>query len=291
MEKCNFYKKGDCIYRKDGLCQKHKSKDDNLSLHCYGFWSEDKIGHFKYYAEMFSTGMKNKWPKLYYIDLFSGPGKCIIRENLKEINGTCLEVVNLKDKFTQYFLVDKNPLCISNLKQRIGEQNNIKYYNEDCNIAIEKIIKTIPDYSLSLAIIDPDSLQFCFDSYEQLSKKKIDLIVNYPIGPIERAISSVLKKKLDSDTLDKFHPGWKDIVSKKTWGNSKDVVIRNLVKNYINEIEKLGYYSSPSIIPFKNIKNTTMYYLVLFSKDKKGIEFWDKKTNSLKNRNPQRSFF
>ena len=67
---CSFYKKGDCEYRKDGICQKHRSKDDNLSLHCSGSWSEDKIKHFKYYTEMFSTGMKNKWPKLYYIDLF-----------------------------------------------------------------------------------------------------------------------------------------------------------------------------------------------------------------------------
>lgn len=88
--KCEFYKKGDCEHRKDGICQKYKSKDDNLGLHCSGSWSEDKIRHFKFYTRMFSTGMKNKWPKLYYLDLFSGPGKCIIRENLKEINGTCL---------------------------------------------------------------------------------------------------------------------------------------------------------------------------------------------------------
>ena len=77
-------------------------------------------------------------------------------------------------------------------------------------------------------------------------------------------------------------------MTKETWGNSKEVMIRNLVKDYISKIEKLGYASSQLKVPFKNIKNSTMYYLVLFSKNKKGIEFWDKKTNSL---NPQKSLF
>lgn len=291
IRKCDFYKNGECKNNKEGICQRYKSKDDNLSLRCSGFWSEAKINHFKYYAEMFSTGMKNKWKNLCYIDLFSGPGKCIIREELKEINGTCFEVIKLKDKFTHYFFIDKNSTCISDLKKRLKGYNNVRYYNNDCNVIVREVVEKIPKFSLGLAVIDPDSLQFCFRSYKQLSERKIDLIVNYPISSVERAVSSLLSKKLDSKVLDNFHPGWRDIVSKKTWGNSKEEGIRNLVKNYVSKIEKLGYYSSPSIVPFKNIKNSTMYFLLLFSKDKKGIEFWDKKTKSLKKKDPQRSFF
>lgn len=290
MTRCKFYIKSNCSFRKNGLCLKYKSSKDDLRLRCSGRWSKNKINYLKYYAGMFSTGMKNKWPRLYYIDLFSGPGKCIIREGLQEVNGTCLEVVSLRDKFTKYFFIDKNPICIRHLKKRMKGLKNIEYYTDDCNKAIESIVTKIPDYSLSMAIIDPDSLQFCFSSYENLSRKKIDLIVNYPIGPIERAISSVRRKKLNSKKLDKFHPGWRDIVEKNTWGNSKRIIIRKLIKDYVEKVEALDYYSSPSIVPFKNIKNTTMYYLILFSKDKKGIEFWNKVTNSLKKKNPQQSF-
>lgn len=291
MKKCNFYKGGKCINNKDGICQKYKSKYDNLTLHCSGYWSEVKIDHLKYYAAMFSTGMKNKWPNLFYIDLFSGPGRCIIREGLKEIDGTPIEIINLKDKFKKYFLIDKNPICINDLKKRVGKKVNVEYYNDDCNVVLEDIIESIPDNSLSLAIIDPDSLQFHLSSYEQLSKRKVDLIINYPIGPIERGIFSVLRKKAGSNVLDKFHPGWKNIVSRRKWGNSKEANIRNLIKDYINRIEKLGYYSSPLMVPFKNIKNTTMYYLILFSKNKKGIEFWRKKTKAFKDKKPQKSLF
>lgn len=291
MEKCKFYKKGDCVNNKGGICQIKKSVD-GLSLHCSGYWSEDKIKHLKYYAEMFSTGMKNKWSELYYIDLFSGPGKCIIREDGREINGTCMEALNLKDQFKKYIFIDSNVICIEDLKKRVGGNKGVEYYAGDCNNFIEEIIDKLSEYSLSLAIIDPDSLQFCFKSYEYLSKKKVDLIVNYPIGPVMRSVTSVLAKKLNSDTLDKFHPGWKDAVTvtKQTWGNSEETKIRNLINDYISKVEKLGYFSSRLVIPFNNIKNSMMYYLVFFTKNKKGLEFWDKKTNSLKKRNPQQSF-
>lgn len=129
-----------------------------------------------------------------------------------------------------------------------------------------------------MAIIDPDSLQFNFSSYDKLSEKKIDLIVNYPISAVERAITSVLSKKSKSKKLDNFHPEWREIASKS---NSKKTMIRNLIKDYVSKIEKLGYFSSLLKVPFKNIKNSTIYYLVFFSKNKKGIEFWNKKTNSL----------
>lgn len=122
--KCQSYKNGDCVNNKDGICQTHKS-EDGLSLHCCGSWSKDKIDHFEYYAEMFSTGMKNKWNgRLYYVDLFSGPGKCIARENLEEFDGTCMRAVNIKDKFNHYFLVDTNSLCIKDLKQRLKNEKN-----------------------------------------------------------------------------------------------------------------------------------------------------------------------
>ena len=287
---CEFYKNGYCKFRKkDGLCGKYISREDNLSLRCVGLWSKEKIEFFKYYADMFVTGMKKKWKKRYYIDLFTGPGKCIIREDLGEINSSCLEIINLRDKFTNYFFVDKSQTCIKDLRKRAGSVKNIIFYNEDCNLVIKEIIKTIPENSLSLAIIDPDSLQFHFNNYAELSKRKIDLIIYYPIGPIERAVSSVYKQKLKSKILDKFHPGWKDIISKRGWGNSKSENIKSLIKDYKRKIEKLDYFSSDITPPFKNKKNTTLYYLFAFSKSKKGILFWKKATQGIAKRGGQQA--
>jgi three-Cys-motif partner protein len=286
--KCECYSKNGCRYNPDGIgiCKKYKSKIDNLSLHCCGSWSKEKIDHFKHYAEMFSTGMKNVWGgNLYYLDLFSGPGKCIDRGNMNEFDSTCVQVINLKDKFKKYFLIDNNAQCINDLKQRLKNEKNVEYYNKDCNVSVQEIIEKIPKTSLGLAIIDPDSLQFHLDSFKELSKRKIDLIVNYPIGPINRATSSVLKNKSDSKTLDKFHPGWKSIMDKKSWGSA----ITDLINDYMKKVEGLGYFTSKSLVFFKNDKNVPLYYLVFFCKDKKGIEFWEKTTKSFEKRNPQPS--
>lgn len=290
---CEFYKNGKCKFKKEGICEKYKSRADNLSLHCAGFWSEDKVRHFKYYADMFSTGMKNRWHNRYYIDLFAGPGKCIIRENFKEINGTCLEVFNLKDKFTKYFFIDKNSICIKDLKKRLADNSRVDFINDDCNLALNNVVKYIPEFSISLAIIDPDSLQLNFDSFKILSKIKGDLIINYPIGPVERAVSAALaKNNYKTSRLDKFHPGWREIVTKKSWGCDKKQNIRNLVADYIKKICDLGYFSAKlNLVPFKNSKNTTMYFLIAFSKSEKGIDFWKKKEQGLKNKNRQQPLF
>ena len=234
---CEFYKNGSCNLRgKDGLCNKYKAREDGLSLRCTGSWSKEKIGLFKYYAEMFVTGMKNKWEKRYYIDLFAGPGKCIIREDLGEIDSSCLEIINLKDKFTKYFLVDKSLSCIKDLKKRVGDDKSAVFLNEDSNLEIKKIIQTIPENSLSLAIIDPDSLQFHFDNYTELSKCRVDLIVTYPIGPIERAISSVYKQRLKSDILDKFQVG-AVLVSTQVVAETQDT---DLAQEFFAKIEESG---------------------------------------------------
>jgi len=289
MVKCEFYNKEGCKFNKDGICTKYKSKSDNLSLHCSGEWTKEKVAHFKWYADIFSLGMKNKWPSRFYIDLFCGPGKSIIREGLEEINGTVLDVLDIREKFTKYFFVDMNKICIESLKKRVGERSDIEFYSSDCNLIIEKIIDSLPSYSLSLAVIDPDSLQFNFKNYGILSRKKVDLIINYPIAPIERAISSVASSNYESRVLDNFHPGWRNIINKNTWGNGKKEKMRKLREDYFQKIRDLGYYSCNIMSPVKNGRNATLYYLIFFSKDKKGIEFWEKQIKSFdeKNRQPK----
>lgn len=288
---CDFYKEGKCNFNKEGICKKYKSREDNLNLHCAGSWSEDKIKHFKYYAEMFSTGMKNKWPNRCFIDLFSGPGKCIIREDYKEINGICLETLKLKDKFTKYYFIDKNLDCINTLKERAGNSAGVEFFCEDCNIIIKDVVEKISKFSLNLTIIDPDSLQFNFDSFEILSQIKGDLIVNYPIGPVERAVSAALTQdNWKTSRLDKFHPEWREIVTRKSWGHSKEQNMRDLLDNYIKKICDLGYFSAElNLVPFKNSKNTTMYFLIAFSKSKTGIDFWKKKERGFKKQSRQQS--
>jgi len=47
--------------------------DDGLYMSEVGRWSKRKYHFLGNYLNMFSTGMKNKWPERHYVDLFSGP--------------------------------------------------------------------------------------------------------------------------------------------------------------------------------------------------------------------------
>ncbi|MBE0448306.1 MAG: hypothetical protein IBX64_09460 [Actinobacteria bacterium] len=46
---------------------------DGLPAMDIGAWSENKHYYLDRYCYMFAVGTKNKWPRRYYIDLFSGP--------------------------------------------------------------------------------------------------------------------------------------------------------------------------------------------------------------------------
>ena len=63
--------------------------------------------------------MKNKWPgRLYYVDLFAGPGRCRMRETRKEIDGSPL-VALLGFDFAKYFFFEADSTCFQALDARV----------------------------------------------------------------------------------------------------------------------------------------------------------------------------
>ena len=48
--------------------------DDGLTFAEVGSWAEDKYRLVAIYDKLFATGMKDKWDKRVYIDLFCGSG-------------------------------------------------------------------------------------------------------------------------------------------------------------------------------------------------------------------------
>ena len=66
---------------------------DGLPVRESGPWIEKKHRLLTYYADLFATGMQNKWEKRVYLELFSGPGKCFIRDTAQEDLGSPLKVI------------------------------------------------------------------------------------------------------------------------------------------------------------------------------------------------------
>jgi len=75
---------------------------DGLPARCVGQWSKDKCYYIGRYAAIFSAGMKDKFPKRDYIDLFAGPGRCVLSDDSGEFDGSPILALNTKVPFTTY---------------------------------------------------------------------------------------------------------------------------------------------------------------------------------------------
>ena len=77
---------------------------DGLPIRDSGAWIATKHRLLTYYAHLFATGMKYKWKSRVYLELFSGPGRCLIRKTGKEDLGSPLKVI--EHEFTKFIFTE-----------------------------------------------------------------------------------------------------------------------------------------------------------------------------------------
>jgi len=95
---------------------------DGLPVRKSGIWATEKLYYLERYLDIFSVGMSKIWAgNLFYIDLFSGPGSCMIPETQVEFDGSPL--IALKFNFTKYFFFESDSVCFSALKSRVESRS------------------------------------------------------------------------------------------------------------------------------------------------------------------------
>ena len=128
---------------------------DGLPIRESGSWIQQKHHPLTYYSEIFNQAMKNKpWDHRVYLELFAGPGKCLIRESNCEEDGSPLKAV--EKNFTDYIFIDICEAAARALSQRLARHpkaGRVDIWCGDCAEAIRQI--TIPSKSLTLAFVDP----------------------------------------------------------------------------------------------------------------------------------------
>jgi three-Cys-motif partner protein len=136
------------------------SATDGLPIRDSGAWIQTKHRLLTYYAELFSKGMKFKWKTRVYLELFSGPGRCFIRETSKEDLGSPLKVI--QHEFTHFVFTEMSTAAAEALQKRLGPCPNAQraeIWCGDCAEAIQEI--RIPIGSLTFAFIDPTGIGHC----------------------------------------------------------------------------------------------------------------------------------
>ena len=288
--------RGKCKHRnkESGNCKISNGKDGNI-VQCVGEWAEDKYFFLMHYIEA-TKGARQKYSRYknsIFIDLFSGPGKCIVRNSGKEIDGGALRVLNHYDvPFTEYYLIDTSSENIAAFKLIVGNRSEVTFFQKDSNVFISELIELLNSGSKYHVVyadpFGPEALKF--STIKALSVlQRLDIIIHFPIGPIKRNLKSWIKK--DSSILSEFlgTERWRsEIVHIPSSG-----VTNYFIQLYKNQLIENGFPTNGlevgDGVPVKNSKEVEMYKLILASKHPLGQKIW----GSVKNYQPdgQKSLF
>ena len=248
-------------------------KDDGLYIPIVGEQSRDKHFFLRKYVDIFTTSMKGKWKGLHYIDLFAGAGIEKLRRSHELAWGSPMIAVHAPKPFDKLHLCELDPQRREALEQRVRViRPDTQILKGDANKEINRIASEIPQGTLSLAFLDPYSLQVDFNTLEILQTKRADLIIYFPdrldiLRNWKHYYYGDPHSKLDRHLgLDS---NWRSVLDNAP-PNRRVECLREL---YVRRLkEKLGYPH----VEYERIPSDgrPLYYLVFCSRSKLGEEFW-----------------
>lgn len=269
------------------LCVGVNSIQDNLPIRCVGEWAAQKIYFLLQYFGIFSTAMKNKF-ELNYIEICSGPGRCISRENGIEFNGTALGILKhpAYNNINKALFFDFNKTIVDTLKSRIESLNkkNAKVFFGDylkpediCYLINNEISRN----SLNLVFIDPTDCSVPFSLINSLKETipRFDLIINVATGSdYNRNIKeTLLNQEKYSNNVTKYafflnsSNFFQDPDNLNLAKTNNHLGLRNKFRDeYINSLKSLGY----TFFQYQRIKN--LYDILFATEHKLGLTFWEK---------------
>jgi len=258
---------------------------DGLPIRAVGEWAYEKIYRLVQYVGIFAGGMKNRWSALNYVEIGSGPGRCIVREDCTEMDGTALAVVRNRhaSHLDRAIFIDASQRVVEILNSRIsalGLEGMAKASVGDYGDtkALQPILGALAKRSLNLVFIDPTECDVPFSTIEQVVKQlgNVDLLINVALGTdANRNIISAVLATSHAKAKEKYErflgaPGFcskPDVVSMATRGDNEGLR-KAFAAAYLESLKRLGYVHT-------DIRAVRHYYNLLFaSRNPRGLDFW-----------------
>ncbi len=286
IKNCNPEKRKETT--NNDICKVTKSELDKLPVRCVGNWAYQKIYRLNQYFGIFSNGMKNKWNGLNYIELCSGPGRCILRKTGEEIDGTSLSILRHPsfNFIKKAIFIDNDETIIKILNKRIKHLSINNAYgiigNYNYTDILEDIFSDFNKDFLNLIFIDPTDCSVPFKTIRFIKEyfKNVDFIMNFPYGTdlirnIQGAATNAnypsrikyLQFLGNEDYFDR-----NEVKNLAISSNSRKMVL-DFFKEYIKNLKSIGLMYSESEL----VRN--LYLLLFASGNPKGLEFWKKSQN------------
>lgn len=262
-------------------------KDDGLYAPTVGEQSIDKHYFLLKYIDIFTTAMKGKWASLHYIDLFAGAGMERLRGSQELRWGSPMIAANAPKQFDRLHLCELDDKKYQALKKRVTNlRPDSQILKGDANEEVHNIAKEIPQRSLSLAFLDPYSLQIDFKTLEVLAAKRADLIIFFPdrldvLRNWKHYYYGDPNSKLDR------HLGegsdWRSVLESAP-PNGRAEALRKFYVQRLKQYLKYPYVEHERI----SSQGHPLYYLIFCTRSELGAKFWREITH--KKRDGQRTF-
>jgi len=269
-----------------------------------GSWTELKLDAFENYVSAYLNIMNaqkhkyNGWPTTIYFDGFAGSGKrnsttlptdnnlftdYLMEEELDVYKGSVERVLRLLQKFDHYFFVDNDKTAISNLKQKLLEEdlllNSCNFISDNVNNQLAKFSEALTSKDAALVLLDPFGMQIDWKSIEKFKDKRVDLWILIPSGVI---INRFLDKKgqlLFANKLESYFGLNKEEIqlqfyehnSVDTLFGSVDITVKasdsisKIADLYVSRLRGILKYVSDIPLKLYNSKNVPIYHFVFAS--------------------------
>ncbi len=263
-------------------------ENDGLILPEVGSWAITKYRNIGTYCSIFSSGMRNKWDSLVYIDLFAGAGKSIIKNTETILPGSPLLALNTRTPFNKYIFCEedkaKHDALINRVNDLFPDRDCVFLYG-DSNRLVNQLLKEIPKPSaknkvLSFCFIDPfHASQLKFDTILGISRIFVDFLILIPsYMDINRNFNSYYRKEDQSIDLFLGRNDWREewesrALNPKMFGQF-------VLGLFCAKMNSIGYIcKSPQdviLVRFDEDKKQPLYHLGFFSRSPRGLDFWRK---------------
>ena len=129
---------------KEGNCPVLGS--DGLPVQCVGRWVEDKYFFLEKYLNA-SREVRRQFTNknnAVFIDLFAGPGRCVIRNEKREIDSGGMRALQRDEvQFNELFYLDIKETNVAALEKRVKNKGNCHVICGDSNILVEELFKNL----------------------------------------------------------------------------------------------------------------------------------------------------
>lgn len=224
-----------------------------------------KLALFAYYVDVYTTIIKQRFPKAIYVDLFSGSGLTKIKSTGDVVLGSAMIADRIPDegkKFDKLFLVESDHESAVALRTLLPRAKVIEkdVNTVDWSQEIEPEWRDVP----ALVVADPEGMDLHWATIKPLLERWSDVIINFQVEGPMRVGSRAWNEPQYAPAMERIYGGpmWRSVANM-----SGDAALELYVK---------GLQGYKDIVKWAKVRGRASfhYYVIFAVKKTNGTQGW-----------------